>query len=846
MSNKHLYLIDATAFCYRAFYALSGLATSFGQPTNAVFGFIVMLNKVMKEHAPELLGICFDVSRETFRQKKFAEYKINRPPMPEGLSSQIPLIKEVVKAFGIALFERQGYEADDIIATLARKAKAKGIATTIISSDKDILQLVDERTSVFSPYKDEGVMYDEKKVHERFGVSPSRISDVIALMGDSVDNIPGIPGVGEKTAVGLIKTFGSVDSLLTQVERIPQERIRTAIRENADKIKLNKELTVLDEALDLTFDERALEVPEPDYQELFRIYKRLEFKAFLKDLPVKETGQDTVKPKLLSDEAIKGLLKEEGELILYGDTLKDLTFFAHATAFQADGIAAGLKTALSNPACRKTGYDLKRMKLVLAKEDIALEGLEFDAMIAAYLLNPSKPEYTLNDTAWDFLGTPLPSGQLEGARAVSVIAQLVQALKAALQEKSLASLFTEIEMPLVDVLAHMEMTGIKVDPGVLKRISGELEKRLIELNEAIYSLSGCQFNINSPKQLREVLFEKLKLPVVKRTKTGPSTDEEVLRSLAAKHKLPALLLEYRQLMKLKTTYVDALPNLIDPGTQRIHTSFNQTGTETGRLSSSNPNLQNIPIKTGIGRSIRRSVVSFEKGTFLLSCDYSQIELRILAHISRDAQLIDAFKKDEDIHKATAALIHGVKEGDVTEEMRTLAKRVNFGIVYGLTSFGLARDLSISFEEAQGFIDAYFARYPGVKQYIDTQIASARKDGFVTTILGRRRYVPEITNKNPMIRQLAERQAVNTPIQGSASDLIKSAMVQIHRAIKEKGLQSAMILQIHDELLFDVPDEEAAAFIPLVKDKMENVLRLEVPVKVDMKKGKNWAEMEEIR
>ncbi|MFA5145450.1 MAG: DNA polymerase I [Candidatus Omnitrophota bacterium] len=841
MGKKILYLIDATAFCYRAFYALPKFSTSLGQPTNAVYGFLNILNKILKEKKPEYLAVCFDVSRDTFRQKKFAEYKIQRPPMPDELSSQIPLIKQIISAYRIPIFQKEGFEADDIIATMARKAKEKGVSVVIVSSDKDILQLVDDDTLVFSPHKDEGVVYDRKKVLERFGVGPERITDIMALMGDAVDNIPGVPGIGEKTALRLISDYGSLESLLSNVDKVKQEKLKKAIRDNTIQINLSKDLVVLNKNVDVDFNLNELKPVEPDLGELVRLFKQLEFKRFLNELPQEEHSLENKELTELEDQELKGMMGQCEELALYGSVPQDLVFYAKDKFFKVNGPGENLKNILQDPGVKKIGHNLKKIKTSLAKEGIGLKGLYFDTMIAAYLLNPSKPEYGLEDIAWDYLD--ISTGEVIGnQRAVELIIQLRPKLEKELREKSLSSLFTGLEMPLVEVLAEMEINGIKLDLKIIKELSRDIEKRLIKLIEDIYDMSGTQFNINSPKQLREILFEKLKLPVVKKSKTGPSTDEEVLRSLADKHKLPALLLEYRQLMKLKTTYVDTFPGLVDKQTDRIHTSFNQTGTGTGRLSSSNPNLQNIPIKTEIGKNLRRAIISSGPDNYLLSCDYSQIELRILAHLSKDESLILAFKKDNDIHRLTASLIYGLPEPDITDTMRETAKRVNFGIVYGLTSYGLSRDLGIYVDQAQGFIDAYFLRYPKVKEYIQEQISKAQKDGFVTTLLGRRRYIPEISNKNQGMRQFAERQAVNTPIQGSASDLIKLAMVKIHEQIYAGKLRAKMILQIHDELVFDVSKQELAGLARLVKDRMENVLELDVPVKVDMKFGLNWLEL----
>jgi len=845
MAFKRLFLIDATAFCYRAFYAVRDLSTSFGQPTNAVYGFVNMLNKILKEKKPEFLGVCFDVSRDTFRQKKFAAYKIQRPPMPDGLSSQIPLIKEIVRAYGITIFEKEGFEADDIIATIAKRAKKEQLSLTIISSDKDILQLVDEHTVVFSPHKDTGVTYDRQKVIERFGVLPQRISDVLALMGDDIDNIPGVSGIGEKTATALIRDFGSLEELLARRAEVKQEKLRKLLEDNLQDIALSRELVVLDEDVPLDFDLESLRVDQPDFQELLRLFKYLEFKRFLKNLPAEE-GRHNIKVDAVSDKEFKNLIRDGDELILCARPEAGIALYARDKFFQAEKIDAQFKDLLANPQVKKTGHDLKKLKVLLAADNIALEGLYFDVMIAGYLLNPSRPGYGLEDLTLDYLNEAIGKGASGSAESLGLIAKLKPELEKELRDKSLFKLFQDLEMPLVEVLAEVELNGIKLDLKILSTLSQDLEKRLIKLIEEIYRMSGCQFNINSPKQLREILFERLGLAVVKKGKTGPSTDEEVLRKLADKHQLPALLLEYRLLTKLKSTYIDALPLLVNPKTGRVHTSFNQAGTETGRLSSSNPNLQNIPVKTDIGRQIRRAIIASGEDSCLLSCDYSQIELRILAHLSKDENLISAFREDKDIHKATASLVWGLEEKDIDDKMRNLAKRVNFGIVYGLTAYGLARDLNISPEEAQGFIDHYFSRYPKVKDYIREQIEKAKKYGFVATILGRRRYIPEINNKNQTIRQFAERQAVNAPIQGSASDLIKSAMIQIHQRIKQENLKARMILQIHDELLFDVGPREVDGFIDLVKDRMENVMKLEVPVRVDIKKGKNWLEMEEIK
>lgn len=846
MKNKNLYLIDATAFCYRAFYAIRGFTTSGGQPTNAVFGFVNMLNKLIKEQSPRYLAVCFDVSRKTQRQEKFAEYKAQRPPMPEDLVSQMSIIKEIISAYRIPLYEMEGFEADDVIATLSKKATEHDFNVTIVSSDKDMLQLVSEKIRVLCPHKDGDLFYDADLVKERFGVEPASIPDLIALKGDASDNIPKIKDIGEKTAVELIKEHKSISSLLKNIDEIKQEKARNAIKENMDQIKLNRELAGLSNDLDIEFNIERLEAGKPDYKELFRLFKQLEFKKFLSGLSGQE--EETVQsaePCSVSDSEAAGLIPEKGVLILSGRSLKDIVYYSNGKLFRVNEPGQHIRKALSDNKISKAGHDLKNLKIALFNDGVELNGIYFDTMIAAYLLNPSRSGYSLSELAWDFQNKRL-ADMMDPAQACSLIAELVLKLESELRDKSLWELFEGTEMPLVGVLAQMQLNGIKLDTELLHSLSQELEKRLIKLIENIYDISGSQFNINSPKQLREILFVRLNLPVIKRSKTGPSTDEEVLRQLSAKHKLPAMLLEYRQLTKLKSTYVDALPAMVEAKTNRIHASFNQTGTETGRLSSSNPNLQNLPVRTDIGSKIRQAIIASSADNCLLACDYSQVELRILAHLSADSNLIRAFKEGKDIHKATAALIYNVNESEVTGQMREMAKRVNFGIVYGLTAYGLSRDLDIPNEEAQVFIDAYFTRYSGVKSFIETSIARARKDGFVTTILGRRRYIPEINNKNQGIRQFAERQAVNTPIQGSASDLIKLAMVKIHNDIASKKLPVAIIMQIHDELVFDVPKRCATEFSDLVRDRMENVLKLDCPIRVSISRGENWLDMEDVK
>lgn len=839
-----LYLIDATAFCYRAFYAIGDLRTSYGQPTNAVYGFVNILNKLLKEKKPEYLAVCFDVSRKTFRQERLAEYKIQRPPMPEGLSGQIPLIKTIVAAYGITLVEKEGYEADDLIATLNKRAKENGFMVMIVSSDKDMLQLVDGHTFVFNPYKDDGVTYDKKMVLERLGVPPQRVTDLIALMGDAADNIPGVRGIGEKTAARLIQDFKSLEQLLKNLDKIKSESLRDALRDNIAKINLNKEIAQLDSQVDIAILSADLKIKPANYRELYRIFNQLEFKSLAKGLPVFEVAEcekEKQEARRLTD--FLGQIKENS-LVLFSDTKSPEIHFYNGEKIYCQATLKEAREILEDAQIKKIGYDLKKLAIFLKGKDISLEGGYFDVMIAAYLSNPSWPDYHLESLTWNYLSLALR--EIDASRAPGFIARLKIILEKELKEKHLERLFYNIEMPLLRVLTEIEAAGVRIDQAILERISQEVATRLNQLTEEIYNLSGEKFNLDSPKQLRGVLFDKLKLPVFKKTKTGPSTDEEVLRSLASDHKIATLLLEYRQLAKLKSTYIDVLPELINPETGRIHACFSQVATQTGRLACSQPNLQNLPVKSEIGRRIREAVIAPSENDYLVSADYSQIELRLLAHLSQDSALITAFRQGKDIHKATAALIYKVEESAVLDEMREVAKRINFGIIYGLSPYGLAHDLQISLVEAEGFIADYFLRYPKVKEYLESQIVLARQRGFVMTLLGRRRYIPQIENKNTALRNFAERQAVNTPIQGSAADLIKQAMVDLYRAISQQGLSCRMILQIHDELLFEVKKTVLPQALFLIRDKMENVIKLDIPIRVEIKVGKNWAQLEEIK
>jgi len=850
MRKPKLFLIDANSFCYRAYFAIKELSTSYGQPTNAIYGFINMLKKILQRENPDYMGICFDVSRDTFRQKRFTEYKVHRPAMPDGLVSQIPLIKEIISAHNLSTFEYEGYEADDIIATISKRAKTAGLDVFIVSSDKDILQLVDKNVRVYNPQKDEGKIYDTEEVKTRFKIEPKRIVDLIALMGDKTDNIPGISGVGENTAVRLIEEFGDFEKIYTNLNKIKSEKLRSTLKEQKDNALLSKELATLDQDVPIKIDFESLKVAEPDYERLFKLYRNLEFRSLLRELPQDQFESRQSKliftdKKETLDRARKELMKTKAEFSFFVSTAEEV-FFCHK---EGEVIAVKnlelIKSILENTQTKKITYDFKKAVSNLMDRDINIKGEIFDIMIATYLLDPSRTNYSIEDIALQYLELATTNIKNQDQENATLIFSLKSILKDELEDKSLDELFYNVEMPLTSVLAKMEEAGVKIDKPFLKELSGDLEKRIIELVEKIYDVAGAEFNINSPKQLRGVLFEKLKLPIIKRTKTGPSTDEEVLRRLSKQHDLPRTILEYRQLVKLKSTYIDALPKLINTKTGKIHTSFNQTGTETGRLASSDPNLQNLPIKTELGRKIREAIIASKPENLLLSADYSQIELRFLAHLSADENLNSAFKKREDIHGFTASLIYDQPQENISQEMRDVAKRVNFGIIYGMSSYGLSKDLDISQETSQAFIDSYFLRYPKVKDYMQKQIDKAKKDGFVVTLLGRRRYIPQINSKNSSIRQFAERQAINTPVQGSAADLIKLAMIRLQEELENRKLNSKLILQVHDELVLEVPKKELSTMRTLVKDIMENVIKLSVPILVSIKVGKNWLDMEEV-
>lgn len=881
---ENLYLIDGNSFCYRAYYAIKGLTNSKGLPTNAVYGFVNMLKKIIHENPVNYIGVCFDLGEETFRHKKYEEYKVHRRPMPDALVQQLPIIKEMLHAYNVAIYQKSGFEADDIIGTLAKTAAKKGIDVFIVTGDKDALQLVDKHTKIYSTHKD-GLVYDENSVFERYGVKPENMPDVMALMGDASDNIPGVKGVGEKTAVELIKTFHTLDNLYDNIDKLKSESQKRLLMENKESAFLSRELALIDTNVDIDIDFSELKMGEPDKGRLYRIFKELEFKNLLEEYAPErklETDYKLLNNKDELEDLIKQLLKQDEVAFDFETTGVDpmlaepvgvsfcwkqgyaryISFIGVKDFSSYEETLNRLRPFFENEKIKKIGQNIKYEKLLLGNRQLELKGIYFDTMVASYLLNPSKANHNLSDISIEYLDyKPTEITQLigKGKNAVTmdkvepqkvsdyccedsdITFRLKTILEKQLKEKNLYKLFYEVEMPLVEVLAQMEYNGVSIDKRRLEKISSEMSLRLENIARGIYEIAGCEFNINSPKQLAVVLFEKLKLPTVKKTKTGFSTDVEVLNKLASQHAICGLLLEHRELSKLKSTYVDALPQLVNPKTNKVHTSFNQAVTATGRLSSSGPNLQNIPIRTKQGKRIREAFVASEDKMSLLSADYSQIELRILAHLSCDPELIEAFKKGADIHRHTASLIFSCPEKNITEAQRTQAKTVNFGIIYGMSPYGLSKELTISPEQAKAFIEAYFLKYKKVKDYIEDLLDFTRKNYYVVTMFGRRRYIPDINSQDANIRQFAERTAINTPIQGSAADLIKKAMIEIHDELSKKDLKSRMILQVHDELVFDAFDKEKEQLQDIIKTKMENTVKLKVPVVVSVKTGKNWAE-----
>ena len=887
MNNRKKYiLVDGHFLLYRAFYALPQLTTTQGQVVNAVYGFTMILIRLLEEEKPEYMTITFDTPVPTFRHKEFKEYKAHRKKMPDELINQIPLIREIINNYNIAICLKEGYEADDVIGTLAKEAEKRNCDTIIVTGDKDAFQLISSHTKIMTTIKGvtEVKIYDEENIRKKYGVGPDKIVDILALKGDASDNIPGVPGIGEKTALALIKEFGSLENILNNPDKISKKSLREQIKKYEDQINMSKKLATIVREVPMEYDFDSFKVKLPNYEELWKIFKKLEFKNLLKKIAPKINHEKTkLKFNLIdTEEKLEGLTNKIIErkyfsfyLVTSSDnnilanilgialSFKDnenyyvplfsLNLLENSKCLPLELVLSKLRPCFENKGISKISHHLKFNFLLLHRHKIELERNNFDIMIAAYLLNPSSENYNLRNLFWEYLKyfknedkeikkAAIMSTSIEDAcENAQNILKLKDILEEKMKEKKLISLFKKIEIPLVKVLGEMEINGIKVNIDFLKKVAQQVNFRLGELKKTIYNLSGTEFNLNSPKQLSVVLFERLKLPVIKKTKTGYSTNAEVLNILAPQHKVVSFILEYRELDKLKNTYIDKLPLLVNSKTRRIHTSFHQTVTSTGRLSSSEPNLQNIPVRTEMGREIRKAFIT-EEGFVLLSADYSQIELRILAHLSQDESLLNAFKNDEDIHAHTASEIFGVDQNIISKQMRRMAKVINFGIIYGMSSYGLARNLGIGREEAEKYINNYFYRYQGVKKYIEREKEEARKKDYVITLLNRRRYLEGINSKDKNIREFNERIAINAPIQGSAADLIKLAMIKINEAFKREHFTSRLLLQIHDELIFEIYQPELEKAKDIVKDIMEHSLKLSVPIKVNLKTGINWAEV----
>ncbi len=889
-----VFLIDGQSYIYRAFYAVRGLTNSEGLPTNAIFGVVNMLHRIRDEHAPSHLGMVLDAPGKNFRHTAYPEYKANRASMPEELRAQIPHIKAVVGAYRIPILELAGYEADDIIATLATRWERAGAEVVIVSGDKDLMQVVSDRVTMLDTMQDKRI--GPAEVHAKFGVEPGRVVEVQALMGDPTDNIPGVPGVGEKTAIKLIAEWNDLDSVLENGAAI-KGKLGERVREHADLARLSKTLATLDRDVPLSVSVDDLAVTEPDRSRLRELFGTFEFRRLLDALDTEGAPSGTSEeeasaaapagryetvrtPAQLAavvqavraagtfclDTETTALEAIDAELVGVALAVEEERAWYVPVAHAADDapqldretVLEAIRDLLADDSLTLVGQNLKYDLTVLANYGVRSANRLADTMLASYLLNPAQ-RHNLDALAQEHLGYAMLSystvtddaeknfadvavadATRYAGEDADITLRLAHRLLPRLENEGMAALFSEVETPLIPVLVEMERTGIRVDPAVLAGLSDEFGGKLHRLEEEIHALAGESFNIASPKQLQHILFDKLELPPVKKTKTGPSTDQSVLERLADKHPLPEKILAYRGFAKLRSTYVDALSKLIRADTGRVHTSFNQSVAATGRLSSTNPNLQNIPIRTEEGRRIRTAFVP-APGWTLLSADYSQIELRLLAHISRDPVLIEAFRTGQDVHARTAAEIFDTDMDAVTSEQRREAKTINFGIIYGMGAQRLARTLRIPFKTAQEYIAQYFARYQGIKAYMDEVVASAREYGYVTTLRGRRRYVPDLHSKSSQLLSAAERVAINTPIQGTAADIIKLAMLAIAARLRTSGLRARMLLQVHDELLFEVPEDETDRVGALVRESMEQVMPIEVPLRVDVGSGHNWAE-----
>ena len=886
MKSKKIMIIDGSSLLHRAFYALPLLTTKSGLYTNGVYGFLTMFYKITEQYEPDYIGVAFDKKGPTFRHKKYVEYKGTRQSTPSELSQQFPMIKEILSYMNIPTLEMQEYEADDIAGTLAKIGENEALEVILVTGDKDYLQLTTDKTKVLLTKKGitEIEAYDRNRIKEEYGIEPKQFIDLKGLMGDKSDNIPGVPGIGEKTGLKLIQEYGSIQNIYENIDKISGKKLKENLIENENLAYISRTLGEIITNVPLNMELEDFKATTPEWIKLKNIYEELEFKSLLNKIP-SEFKEKTQKVKF--DYSCRELKPSEfGELVNDIKTEEKFCFkfiINNLNYIENEIIGIGIKTPrgmtnyidllqyndeftnyfkeiFENSQIAKIGHDLKVDIVQLFRLNIALKNFTFDSMIAQYLLNPSQANYSINNLSeeyFDVYGIQSEDvfGKGKGLKKardldkedvmkyLSFIFESVFKLEPIMMEKiieqRMENLYTEVELPLAEVLANMEFIGFKIDTNELKILGKEYDEEIDSLTKEIYELAGSTFNINSPKQIGEILFEKLMLPVIKKTKTGYSTDVEVMEKLKDQHPIVEKILRYRQIVKLKSTYIDGLLSLINSKTNRIHSSFNQTIASTGRISSTEPNLQNIPIRTEDGRKIRKAFIAESPNFRLLDGDYSQIELRVLAHISNDPKMKDAFVSGEDIHRKTASEVFHVEKEDVTSDLRYRAKAVNFGIVYGISDFGLSRDLNIPRKEAKEYIENYFKNFQMVKKYMEDIVSEGKKNGYVETILHRRRYIPELNSKNYNVRSFGERIALNTPIQGSAADIIKMSMVRVYNDLRDRNLRSRLILTVHDELILEVHKDEIDEVNKLVKNIMENAISLTIPLKVDFKIGDSW-------
>lgn len=874
MEKERLLILDGNSLMNRAFYALPPLTNSEGLNTNALYGFTNMLLKMKEEIVPDYIVCTFDRKAPTFRHEEYKDYKAGRKRMPDELAEQFPVVKDILNLLAIDIFEIDGFEADDLIGTLAKFAEKKEIEVYIVTGDRDALQLASDNIKVVINKKGmtEKEIYDKERMIQEFGVTPTQFIDVKGLMGDSSDNIPGVPGIGEKTAYKLIKEYGSIENVLLNIDNISGNKIKENLREYSEQAIFSKKLATIITEVPIEIDLDSIKSKESfDKAALRQLFYRLEFKTLLDKLTLdaeddnKANYEEKEKAKYVEINnlnALKAFNDEIGTDLYLVFKISDASVFSKCNfekiyansngknySINLDDIYSEgreeafkiIKSIFENENIAKIGHDFKMAYLIFAKNGIEMKGVKFDTKVAAYLIDSSKSDYDLAGLIVKYLFFEVTGeGEQIEIEKIDSLVNLYKLLKEKIEEFNMEELLYQVELPLTRAIAYMELEGFKVDKDKLNELGEKFKIEIDRTQDEIYNLSGENFNISSPKQLGKILFEKLDLPVIKKTKTGYSTNAEVLEELTDKHPIIEKITYYRQLTKLYSTYIEGLKAVIDVD-GKIHSSFNQTVTTTGRLSSTEPNLQNIPIKYELGREIRKVFVPNDEESVILSADYSQIELRVLAHIASDENLIDAFINHNDIHTKTAAEVFKVPIEEVTSLMRSRAKAVNFGIVYGIGDFSLAKDLKISKREAKEYIEAYFNRYPMVKKYMEDIVKDAEKNNYVTTILNRRRYIPEVNSSNKILKSLGVRLAMNTPIQGSAADIIKKAMVNVHNVLKEQGLKSTLILQVHDELILNVYKDEKVQVENIVKAEMEQVFNLHVPLEVDINIGNTWYE-----